>query len=257
LFPALVFADVDTKDGVSITENTDLDGFTSTIDTYDGQTVSAAGYHADTSFVWECDNTTAEYANTGGDTSATAVGGDEAISGGACVFNDTSANGNDYYYFTVGSGTFPEIDDEVGTVFIRFKVTTWVNESYLWNPWADANDNIYIKLANNDDLMARHQANGASDFVTLTGNAVSTGTEYILRYRWDVSRTVQDQQLTLYNTSMTELDDIGPSNTIDAFTDQLGTDAHYIGQDTATSGSNFSLYYIHVFKTWRDTDPNA
>jgi hypothetical protein len=40
LFPVLVFADVDTKDGVSITENTDLDGFTSTIDTCDGQTVA-------------------------------------------------------------------------------------------------------------------------------------------------------------------------------------------------------------------------
>jgi hypothetical protein len=34
---------VDTKDGVSITENTDLDGFTSTIDTCDGQTVAGPG----------------------------------------------------------------------------------------------------------------------------------------------------------------------------------------------------------------------
>jgi hypothetical protein len=43
LFPALVFAVVNIKDGVSITENTDLDGFTSTIDTCDGQTVAGPG----------------------------------------------------------------------------------------------------------------------------------------------------------------------------------------------------------------------
>jgi hypothetical protein len=47
---------VDTKDGVSITENTDLDGFTSTIDTCDGQTVAGPGCTETYAPAWTSDS---------------------------------------------------------------------------------------------------------------------------------------------------------------------------------------------------------
>ncbi|MHA2403593.1 MAG: hypothetical protein ACXADH_11430 [Candidatus Kariarchaeaceae archaeon] len=44
LFPALVFADVDTKDGASITEDTDMDGLTGTIGGVDGGGAPVTAY---------------------------------------------------------------------------------------------------------------------------------------------------------------------------------------------------------------------
>ena len=43
LIPCLLFADIDTKDGVSITEDTDMDGFTGTIGDLCGGGDAAAG----------------------------------------------------------------------------------------------------------------------------------------------------------------------------------------------------------------------
>jgi hypothetical protein len=37
----------------------------------------------------------------------------------------------------------------------------------------------------------------------------------------------------------------------------MGAGDHYIGNGVSVASSDFDIEYIHIYKTWRDTDPNA
>ncbi len=250
------FADIDVRDGVTIDDASTIDGVIGCSEV-DGQTVTSAC--ADCSgtltFAWECNTTTVGEGSpcgcSDGDTSAT-QNDDAAISAGAVVLNDVSANGVDYYAFDNGADVL--FDDTLGTVFIRFKVTTWVDSVMLWGVYEDATDYIKIWLTSSNDLAGVHEGNNDINTAQLFGNAVSTGTEYIVRYRWKVGEAGNDHQITLYNTAMAQQDDTEDDDDLTAFDDQPGNSDYKVGTRSATANSNISIYYIHHYNEWKNTD---
>lgn len=210
-------------------------------------------------FIWECNSTTVGEGSpcgcSDGDTTATA-NGQVSISSGAAVFNDTSNNGADFYAFDNGADVLT--DDTLGTVFIRFKVTTWVDAAKLFRLYGNDNNFIALRLASSNDLDGRFNHGGVLETIEITGGNISTGTEYIARYRWQTGEAGDDHQITLFNTSMSQLDNILEDDDPTAFAVQAGDGDFRVGHDTTGStGSNISVYYIHVYNEWKDTDPNG
>ena len=210
--------------------------------------------------IWECNNTTVGTGGppcgcSDGDTSASA-NGDATITSGAAVFDDTgSNNGQDFYAFTVSNDDI--CDDQLGTVFIRFKVDTWVNAARLFRLYGSNDNFLRVVLESDNDLVGTHEGNNTTETVALSGNATGTGTEYIVRYRWQDGVAGTDHQITLYNTSMGELDNNADDDDITEFTTQAGVGDFRVGNDSNNAGSDINIYYIHVYNEWKETDPNA
>ena len=230
--------------------------------------ISSSGSCADcsgtASFVWEINSATVGdtgYSPCGcvsatGDSSAT-ENGDISISSGSAVVDDVvSDDGQDYYNFDNGADVLS--DDTVGTVFIRFKVTTWADYTQLFKIYADVNNQINVRLTSSNDLEASHVGDTNSTGVVLAGNNVSTGTEYIVRYRWEVGRGTTDSQLTLYSSAMSQLDDDSDLDSITAFAagTQAGDGAFRVANRSNVNGANFTIYYVRLYQEWLDADPN-
>ena len=217
----------------------------------------------DASFIWECNSVTV--GDTGfspcgcsdGDTSMNA-NDDAAISSGTCVFNDVGGDGGDFYDATISSDDL--LDDTVGTVFIRFKVTTWIAYAHLFAAYGDADDKINIYLigtSGSGDIECEHQGNADYETIATTSTELALNTEYILRYRWNTAASAADHQITTYTTAMVEVDDSGAGDDLTAFTD--AQTSLRVGNWRADDyfSSNITIYYVHVYKAWKDTDPNA
>jgi len=212
------------------------------------------------SFIWECNSVTVGdtgYAPCGcsdGDTSATA-NSDATITSGACVFDDTvSEDGGDYYGFDNGADVLS--DDTLFTVFIKFKVTTWIDNTWLFTIFGDADNKVIVRLSDSNDLEGIHEGNTDDDRVVLTGNNVSTGTDYIVRYRGQVGEAGNDHQISLYSASGTHIESITEDDDLTAFATQAGDGDFAVGNKSGVTSSNISIYYAHVYKEWRADDPN-
>ena len=57
---------------------------------------------------------------------------------------------------------------------------------------------------------------------------------------------------------MAELEDNpDDKDDITAFTTQAGDNDFRVGNDTGTTDADITIYYIHLYNEWKDTDPNA
>ncbi len=200
---------------------------------------------------WDCDNVdiTTDGGCSDDDTSA-ALGDDAAIASDWLVLNDTGNDGLDRATFAISAA---DIED-VFTVFVKFKVTTWVDNEGLFILYGDANDYIVVKTYSSNDLQAVFIQDGTSDTVTLTGNHIATGTEYIFRYRAKVGEAGTDHELTLYDASMVEIETDADDDDLVALTNtpvSLYLGDYYIGG----TGYNTSIDFCRVFKEWRDDNP--
>lgn len=212
-------------------------------------------------FIWECNSETVgdtnfcPYGCSDGDTSATNDGA--AISGGSCIFDDTSENdGDDNYKFDVNADIF---DDAVGTAFIRGLIDTQIDETRLWSVEADGSDAIIVRSKNTDEVYVSFASEGEVTRNALTVNSkVPAGTEVILRIRWRVGVYSPNLDITVFNTSMVQQDYASNDTDLVAWTDQAGAADFLLGPNVANPTSyDFNIRYIHVYKEWRDTDPNA
>lgn len=211
------------------------------------------------SFIWECNSATV------GDTGYSPCGcsdgddvgipyNDATISSGAAVLNDTSTDGLDRYVFDNGSDVLS--DDTVGTVFIGLKVTTWINTVNLFHINGDTNNNVRIYLNSSNDVFGLHIGNGDQDIVALLGSNVSTGVNYVIRYRWRTTGDA-DHEITLYPADMSSTTETNnDADNLTAFTTQADAGDFHVGNYGTTTGSNFKIGFIHMYKEYRDTDPN-
>ena len=215
------------------------------------------------SFLWECNSTTV--GDTGfspcgcvssGEDDIAASSGNVSIADGTCIFNDTSANGLDTYYFD--NGTDGLSDDTVGTVFIRFKITTWGNDDVsLFNIYEDADNYIQLRYDTSDELAGRHRGNATAVNVVTTDSPLSTGVEYIARFRWRTADLDPNLTVNVYLTSMEEQGSGASDNTnCTAFANQAGVSDFKIGNFSSNTGSNVTIYYVHTYGEWLDADPN-
>ena len=207
--------------------------------------------------LWECNSTTV--GDTGfspcgcsdSDTTAVAIGSDEAITTGSCVFNDATADGQDYYTLD-GTDLFTPASF---TVFVRFEVVSWANSAHLFRVFGSATDGAFVMLTSNNDLKGVYIGDSASEDVLLTGNAVSTGVEYIVRYRGKQGEAGNDHQITLFSTVLAELDDTENDDDLAAFATAPGADDFKVGNNTVNANSHIKIKYIHSYTGYLTTDP--
>lgn len=203
-----------------------------------------------TSHVWYCDNVDVTIGSPCGcsdtDTTMTAVG-NAALSSGSAVFNDTSSNGGDYYSCDAASTW-----DDAGTVFFKLTQTTGVASTIIWQLYSDANDYINLIYYGSGQLRASYSFNGTVDNITTTGGVISNGNTYIIRYRYQTGVAGTDHQITIYNASMVQLDDISEDDDISDFTDEPGAGSFRVGNPGSAVNSNFSVDYINFYSEWVD-----
>lgn len=228
-------------------------------------TVTAGGCadcSGDEKLIWECNSTTVGDAGfspcgcSDGDTSVT-LNGNAAVSSGLLTLNDTSANGADYATLTVSSGDL--CGSSEGTVWIRFRVNTWKNSWVLFRLLGSTDEQIYIALTGDNDLIAQFvHSGGTYDSAGLSGNNVSTGAWYVVRYRYKVGRATADQEITLYNAAMTELESNPDLDAIATLAVAPGAEDFQCGNSSGgVTGQNVDIEYVHTYGTWRNDDPNA
>lgn len=229
---------------------------------------SCASCTGTTLFIWECNSTTVGdtgYSPCGcsaGSTTMSAGGGNETISGGAAVFDDDSgANGNDYYYTSITTEDI--VAEDEGTIFVRFKIDsskcdgTDENGTIIWKVDADSVNYFRVYISGCPSpynlVLYRRQNDTYYDNITLSGDALVAGTEYIMRYRWDASASSADHELDVFNTSMSEQDGSTAGGDLNAMSASLS--ALIVGNNSSTgTDSIFYVYYIHIYSDWRDTD---
>lgn len=205
-------------------------------------------------FGWEMATTAVEC--SAGDESMT-LNGNVSLSGGTMVMDDTVAlNGADSYDADVSGDDI--MADTEGTLFIKMRVDTWVNDTTVFCYGPDANNSISMKINLADDITLRHESNNVVDNVITTGNAFPTGTPVIVRARWKVGRATADLQVTIFDVNMTQLDDISGDVGIGAFTVQAAAGDYYVGSNCPAAGTGVgakvTYYYVHNYSTWRDQD---
>ncbi len=219
---------------------------------------SCADCSGTASFIWGCDDADVTYGVapdcgcSDGDTTGT-LQSQATISSGSVVLNDTSANGYDRYLFDNGADGL--CDDSIGTIFIRFVVTTWVDDIPIFVLYGDANNKIVIETKATLDIKASHIGNTDSDVVQ-PATTLSEGTDYILRYRYSVAAANPDNSLTIFDSAMSEIATDEDDDNLTAFATEAGDGDFIIGNNLATASSNISIRYVHVYKEWLDTDPN-
>lgn len=208
------------------------------------------------SFIWELNSTTVGSGTppdcgcvtSGGDSTATATDPAPSISSGIATFGS-----NENYYFDVSSNDI--IDDTVGTVFIKFMVTTWGNLSTLFKVDHSASDQIAIYFDYDDGIVGQYTGNGTAVGMYGITSGLSNDTWYVVRYRWRTGSTdpsqdiyvfVSDCSSTVANTS-TNTDLTSMSTALDANDLKVG--------NRKVVSTSIDMDYIHVFKEWRDTDP--
>jgi len=206
--------------------------------------------------LWECDNVDVTVSGCADDDTSATANDQATITAGWAVYDDSAdSDGHDYHKFTVTDTT---LDDEF-TIFIRFKIDTWTDNARLFDLMADVDNFARIQLYSSNDLLMAYKngTNGDNVSAYLNGNHVSTGTEYILRYRRRIDAGV-DHEITLFNTSMvqqeTEQTDVDWGG---SFSTEPSTDDLRIGNTlSAAQGSDINIDYVHIYQEWRDDDPN-
>lgn len=196
------------------------------------------------------------YGCSDGDTTATA-NGTVSISAGTCVIDDTvGGNGSDYYAFDVSTDNL--VSHDVNTVFIRFKVTTWVNDTDFFSYYGDANDFIRFKPVTADDINLQYVSSGVYVAISTSDATLAVGTEYIARVRWRTADVDPNLTINVYNTSMVEQGTGASSNTNPAGVDATaGASGWRIGNGFPDAvGGALIIYYVHSYKEWLDVDPN-
>ena len=149
-----------------------------------------------------------------------------------------------------------KINENLYTIFIRFKVTTWVNDSALFIARIDASNYIKILLTSSNDLSLIHQGSGTSNSVTLTGSKVAANTEWIVRARGRVGEAaLDDLGINLFNTSMESQEENEDDHDPVAFTGTLGANQIWLGNATATADGSITIYYVNIYNAWLNTDP--
>lgn len=118
-------------------------------------------------------------------------------------------------------------------------------------------DPIFVSIAFADDLYLLHKGNADQNNTKLIGNAVSTGTEYIARIRWKDDVAGVDMQITLYNTSMVQQDDVTFDGDITAFNVQAGAGDFRVGNFVNwAQDAKITYEYARFYNEWLDSDPN-
>jgi len=223
---------------------------------------SCADCSGTASFIWECNSTTV--GDTGfspcgcsdGDTTLAATGG-VSVSAGTFIMDDIAGgDGNDYYSADVSSDDV--IDDTIGTVFIRLTVNTWSDDTRLFRLVGDANNFIYLSIDSLNDIRIWHEGNDVRTQIVTAGNSFATDTEYIIRARWRTADLDPNLQITFFNTSMVQQDDVSDNTNLTAFTTQAGAGDLKIGNpNNVGTGAKYTIKYMHFYKEWLDADPNV
>lgn len=255
LIAVWAWADVDTKDGTAITSDTNMDGFSSAIDDYDGQVVKAAaagGYDCSNglTFGWACEDAdvTAD-SPTGcsdGDTTAS-LHGSGAISSSQYSDGDESlyANGWGDATFTVSS--LDLITDTAGTITFDIYIVAFVDECQLLKAQYDNNNRIYFKMNGTDDATGReigivYYGNGSYVTAYTTAADLAEGTWYSATGKWRQGATDPSLYFEINSataSSDTNLIDMSNDMTSLAFGDIPGT------------GAEFYIDKIKIYDSWQ------
>ena len=215
----------------------------------------------DATFLWECNSTTVGTGTPCGcsDGDTTTSANDEAtITAGACVFDDTGGtpDGLDFFPFDVSSDDI--FDDSIGTVFINFKVDTFVDDVTLLYVYKDDDNRFRVKIDNSDEVSTVHEGQNNSQWAATTDSPVSTGVIYIVRVKWEVGGT-PDLAINIFNEAMVEQGSGATNDTpLTLMNPEPGAGGLQVGNGLAVGvGANFTIYYIHIYNTLKDTDPNG
>jgi hypothetical protein len=232
LFPVLVFADVDTKDGASITEDTDMDGFTGTIGGVDGGGAPVADCSGDLMFSYHFENdlditqgTPCGCVDAGGDSTATANNSAtfEAANNSDGTYAGDYPGASDWHDF--GSATVQNFNDEEGKLNFDIYITTFVNGADVLQI-SNGTDTLTIQMQNvNTDIHMRADwfADSNHEYATTpTGNGHAEGELKRVYYYWKRAASNADHQLIICDLtppdSTSNCSDSGAGDNIDDFT---------------------------------------
>jgi len=138
--------------------------------------------YSDILFYWGAESTTAE--KSGGDSTATLVSGaniDTAIK----IVGLSSLglpNTYDYATFDYSSGV---INVDIGRIGFYFYVTTWGDNGYIFQAYADADNAITIYTFSGDQIRFLYESNGAATNTILETALLSPETWYFIEYAYD------------------------------------------------------------------------
>ncbi|GAF78243.1 unnamed protein product, partial [marine sediment metagenome] len=160
-------------------------------------------------FIWECNDPTVgdiafcPYGCSDGDSEAT-VNNEVSIADGKCIINDAGSNGGDNYRFDVSGDNLA--DDQIGTIFIKFTITTWAANTRLWTLLGqNAEDLTFVALRETDEIIGSHEGQNAGAETVFTSDAnLGTGTPYIVRYQWDTNEASYDNKIHVFDAVMAE-----------------------------------------------------
>ena len=178
--------------------------------------------------------------------------GDQELIGGTGVFDDVKdgagSNGQDFYSLD-GDG----FDSTRYTIFARFKVTTWVDNAQIFRVFGSASDYAFVALDTSNDIKGYRYAQSATEQVATTGNYLTTGVEYIVRYRGQTTGN-PDHEIAVFTTGMSQIDIDTNNDDPLAYSEAADAGDFKVGNNSATADSNITIYYVHSCLGYRTTD---
>jgi len=143
------------------------------------------------------------------------------------------------------------IKPTAGSILLKFRVETWVDQTELFAAYEDTNNRISIYLHIGDEVFVMHKGNSTEVAAQTSGtNTAVINTDYWLVVRWTTADVDPNLKIELYNGTTKALIDDGTSNTncVD-FANVLGAGDFKVGNRTTNNGS-VRIYSIKVWDTY-------
>ncbi|HUV25782.1 MAG TPA: hypothetical protein VMW34_00320 [Anaerolineales bacterium] len=209
-------------------------------------------------FSWYCNDPTVGdtgYSPCGcsaGDSEASA-NGTVGITSGEVITTDTGEDGADYYSFDVSSNDL--VVGSVGTTFIQFTVTTWIDDLKIWFVVPPAGNWLNLFLEGADEMTFSYRGGYDADAISTNSADLAVDTLYKVRVRW---REASSPYVTLTvwagtdDWAETPIEDREYTSTLTTWTGQPTTDGYRVGNTAAVNGV-VKIDFIKTYNDYRDT----